>query len=72
MLSWGLYNTSIPLQDKTGLAGTFEAAQRVKTISILTDALHGALIDILAVSAVESFISLWTGRSIVFHNSLFD
>lgn len=39
-------DTLIPLQDKTGLAETFEAPQSVQTISILTDALHGALVDI--------------------------
>lgn len=44
-----LTNTSIPVQHKTGFARTFEAAQCVQTISILTDTLHGALVDIFKV-----------------------
>lgn len=67
-----ILNTSISLQDKTRFAGTLEAAQCVQTVSVLTDALHGALVDIFTVSAVESFISLGTSRAIVFHNVLFD
>lgn len=39
----------IPLQDKARVAGTLEAARRVQTISVLTDALHGALVDIFGV-----------------------
>lgn len=71
LLSWRL-NTSIPLQDITGLAGTFETAQCVQTVSVLTDALQGAFVDVLTVSAVESFVALWTGRVVVLHNGLFD
>lgn len=41
-----LTNASIPLQHEAGLARTFEAAQGVETVSVLTDALHGALVDI--------------------------
>lgn len=43
-------NTSISLQDKTRFAGTLEAAQCVQTVSVLTDALHGALVDVFRVS----------------------
>lgn len=70
-LSWRL-DTSSPVHHITGLAGAFEAAQRVQTVSVLTDTLHGALVDILTVSAVESFIALWTGRAVIFHNGLLD
>lgn len=41
-----LTNTSISVQHKTRLAGTSEAAQCVQTLSVLTDTLHGALVDI--------------------------
>lgn len=41
-----LTDTSVPVQHQTGLAGTFEAAQCVQTVSVLTDTLHGALVDI--------------------------
>lgn len=44
-----LTNTSIPIQNKTGFARAFEAAQCVKTVSVLTDTLHGALVDIFKV-----------------------
>lgn len=44
-----LTDTPIPVQHQTGLAGTFEAAQRVQTVSVLTDTLHGALVDIFKV-----------------------
>lgn len=49
-----LTNTSIPVQHQTGLAGTFEAAQRVQTVSVLTDTLHGALIDIFKVGRYKN------------------
>lgn len=49
-----LTNTSIPVQHQTGLAGTFEAAQRVQTVSVLADALHGALVDIFKVGRCEN------------------
>lgn len=33
--------------------------------------LHSVCVT-LTVSAVESFIALWTSRAVLFHNSLFD
>lgn len=41
-----LTNTSISLQHITNFAGTLKAAQCVQTVSVLTDTLHGALIDV--------------------------
>lgn len=42
-------HTAGPVQHQTGLAGALEAAQCVQTVSILADALDGALVDVCKV-----------------------
>lgn len=51
-----LTNASISLQNKARFAGTLEAAQRIQTISILTDSLQGALVDVFTVRRREARI----------------
>lgn len=41
-----LTHTPIPLQHPPGLAGAFETAEGVQTVSVLAHSLHGALIDV--------------------------
>lgn len=43
-------HAAVPLQHQTRLAGALEAAQCVQTVSVLADALDGALVDVCKIT----------------------
>lgn len=43
-------HTAVPLQHQTSFAGALEAAQCVQTVSVLADALDGALVDVCKIT----------------------
>lgn len=46
-------HTAVPLQHQTSLAGALEAAQCVQAVSVLADALDGALVDVCKITKGE-------------------